>query len=131
MPRLRQRTVAVVDYDATWAVTFEALRAPILDTLGVIGLSVQHVGSTSVPGLAAKPISDIDVVAPSRSTLPTAIKKIAAAKYGRLKKQPADSFPTDIDSYLAGKTDFLLEALHAADLPGSVLEAIRDANQPK
>lgn len=55
--------VEVVAYDPAWPARFEAARARLLDALrDVPVLAIEHVGSTSVPGLAAKPIIDIDVV---------------------------------------------------------------------
>ncbi|MET9021471.1 GrpB family protein [Actinopolymorpha sp. NPDC004070] len=52
-------TIVVRDYDPAWPDRFETLRARIVDALGTRALDVQHIGSTSVPGLAAKPIIDI------------------------------------------------------------------------
>ena len=57
--------ITVVDYDPAWPERFEALRAEYAAAMAAAGVSVvaiEHVGSTSVPGLAAKPIIDIDVV---------------------------------------------------------------------
>ncbi|MGE0229897.1 MAG: GrpB family protein [Dehalococcoidia bacterium] len=54
--------VEVVAYDPRWAEGFEGLRAVIGPAVAAIGASVEHVGSTSVVGLAAKPIIDVDVV---------------------------------------------------------------------
>ncbi len=51
----------VADYDPTWSVRFER-EAKINEALGEAALSVEHIGSTSVPGLAAKPIVDILLV---------------------------------------------------------------------
>jgi GrpB-like predicted nucleotidyltransferase (UPF0157 family) len=76
-----QRRILVVDYDPTWPLTFAALRAPIFEVLRNIASAVEHVGSTSVPGLAAKPIVDIDVVLPSRAQIPAAIEKLATLGY--------------------------------------------------
>lgn len=56
--------VEVVSYDESWPSAFNELRQLIENSLGNIALSVQHVGSTSVPGLAAKPIIDIDLTVP-------------------------------------------------------------------
>lgn len=56
--------VVVVDYDPDWPSLFETLRASIWRTVADIVLSIEHVGSTAVPGLAAKPVIDIDVVVP-------------------------------------------------------------------
>jgi GrpB-like predicted nucleotidyltransferase (UPF0157 family) len=59
--RPEQYTVAVVvqDYDPQWPVLFEADSQAIRASLGSTALAVEHVGSTSVPGLAAKPVVDI------------------------------------------------------------------------
>ena len=57
--------ITVVDYDPAWPERFEVLRgeyARALDAAGVPVVSIEHVGSTSVPGLAAKPIIDCDIV---------------------------------------------------------------------
>jgi len=51
--------IAVVDYDPDWAGRFEEERAGIADSLGDAVLDIQHIGSTSVPGLAAKPVIDM------------------------------------------------------------------------
>lgn len=55
------RRIAVVEPDAAWPATFAALRDRIVEVLGDRALVVEHVGSTSVPGLAAKPVIDIDL----------------------------------------------------------------------
>lgn len=49
--------------------------------LGDVAMRIEHVGSTSVPGLAAKPILDIDVVIESREKLPAAIERLATLGY--------------------------------------------------
>lgn len=57
--------ITVVDYDAAWPERFEALRTEYADALRaarVPVVAIEHVGSTSVPGLAAKPIIDCDIV---------------------------------------------------------------------
>ncbi|MER6577950.1 GrpB family protein [Nonomuraea sp. NPDC001023] len=57
--------IEVVDYDPTWPDRFEALRREYAEALAaaeVAVISIEHVGSTSVPGLAAKPIIDCDIV---------------------------------------------------------------------
>jgi GrpB-like predicted nucleotidyltransferase (UPF0157 family) len=55
----------VVDYDPAWPGRFEALRAQYAAAMAAAGVpvvAIEHVGSTSVPGLAAKPIIDCDIV---------------------------------------------------------------------
>lgn len=54
--------VAVVAADPAWPAQFEAVAAAIRGALGWRALVVEHVGSTAVPGLPAKPVIDVDVV---------------------------------------------------------------------
>ncbi len=66
--------IEVVAYDPLWVAHFEQLKRwyePML--LGVDVLAIEHVGSTSVPGLPAKPIIDLDIVIP-REGIPRAIE---------------------------------------------------------
>lgn len=50
------------EYDPTWPDRFAALAGRVQAALGDLVLRVEHVGSTAVAGLAAKPIIDLDVV---------------------------------------------------------------------
>jgi GrpB-like predicted nucleotidyltransferase (UPF0157 family) len=54
--------IKIVDYDPDWPKKFEMHARVIADALGGSALRIEHIGSTSVPGLAAKPIIDILVV---------------------------------------------------------------------
>ena len=54
--------VVVEPYDEGWKQNFSDIKAELLDALGELALRIEHVGSTSVPGLSAKPIIDIDIV---------------------------------------------------------------------
>jgi GrpB-like predicted nucleotidyltransferase (UPF0157 family) len=59
---LESKTVRVVPYDDRWPSLFEAEAARIADAVAAAGLpalTLEHVGSTAVPGLAAKPVLDI------------------------------------------------------------------------
>ncbi|HZC15672.1 MAG TPA: GrpB family protein [Caulobacteraceae bacterium] len=73
--------VVIVDYDPTWPGRYEALRAPIAEVLGDIAAEIVHVGSTSVPRLAAKPTIDIDVLLRRAGDLPVAIERLARLGY--------------------------------------------------
>ncbi|GII97594.1 GrpB family protein [Sinosporangium siamense] len=75
------RQVEVVDYDPQWPRVFEELSQPIADVLGPLALRIEHVGSTSVPGLAAKPIVDLDVVIASREDLAAVIERLRGLGY--------------------------------------------------
>lgn len=55
--------IKVVPYDPAWPSHFERIKGELEQILAPVPyLSIQHVGSTSVPGLAAKPVIDIDIV---------------------------------------------------------------------
>lgn len=56
-----QREVQIVDYDPSWPDVFEEHRRRILSAVGETARTVEHIGSTAVPELAAKPIVDIMV----------------------------------------------------------------------
>ena len=73
--------VEIVDYDPEWPVEFERLAARALAALGPLGVGAEHVGSTAVPGLAAKPVIDLAVVIPSAAGLLAAIAALAAGGY--------------------------------------------------
>ena len=53
--------IRIVEYDPCWEQKFEREAAAIRGALGSVAVRVDHVGSTSVPGLSAKPIIDINV----------------------------------------------------------------------
>jgi len=55
-------TIRIVDYDPRWPELFDGHRKAIARVLGDRALGIEHIGSTSVPGLAAKPIVDILLV---------------------------------------------------------------------
>jgi GrpB-like predicted nucleotidyltransferase (UPF0157 family) len=74
-------TVVIVDYDPQWACDFEALRARIWTAVEDVAVSIEHVGSTSVPGLAAKPVLDIDIVVESEEAVRQTIDRLAKIGY--------------------------------------------------
>ncbi len=51
--------IVVVDYDEEWPDRYRGVREGVRAALGASALRVEHIGSTSVPGLAAKPIIDV------------------------------------------------------------------------
>jgi GrpB-like predicted nucleotidyltransferase (UPF0157 family) len=56
--------VVLVPYDPEWPARFEAEAARVREALGDVAVRIEHYGSTSVPGLAAKPIVDIQLSVP-------------------------------------------------------------------
>lgn len=75
------RAIKVVDYDTSWPLLFAAISAEVSVLLGDLVQSIDHIGSTSVPGLAAKPKIDLDVVVVSDDALPAAIELVRAADF--------------------------------------------------
>lgn len=72
--------VIVVDYDPNWPRLFESLRAVIWTAVSDVAISIEHIGSTAVPGLAAKPLIDLDVVVPEPQ-VSLGIARLAALGY--------------------------------------------------
>ena len=70
--------IRVLDHDPSWPMHFETLKARLLQALAPLVDDVHHIGSTSVPGLAAKPKIDIDAVLHAETQIPQAIGRIEA-----------------------------------------------------
>lgn len=175
--------VIVVDYDPSWPAAFERLRAGIWPSIQDLATAIEHVGSTSVPGLAAKPVIDMTIVVPTSAAMEEAIARLAslgyrhrgdlgvpgreafnrpegtpehhlyacvagndglrnhmavrdhlrgnpeaARAYGSLKKQLAARFVDDIDGYIDGKTEFILEILAQTGFAPGLIAGIRAIN---
>jgi GrpB-like predicted nucleotidyltransferase (UPF0157 family) len=178
--------VVVSAYDPEWPRTFERIRAHVWPAVQHAAMSMEHVGSTSVPGLRAKPVIDACIVVASRRDIPHVVKGLAkigyvhrgdlgvpdreafghpatfakhnlyashrgslslknhlglrdylrtnpevALEYGDLKEKLAKRFPEDIDSYIAGKTEFIVGTLRQIGLTREELAAIRRINRPE
>ena len=78
---MKKRKVTVEAYDPAWQNAFEKISREVRAGMGDRILSVEHVGSTSVPGLAAKPIIDLDVVIPDEADLEAVIRAMEALGY--------------------------------------------------
>lgn len=75
------RTIAVVPYDSQWKAEFLKIEAALNHCLGGLALRIEHVGSTSVEGLSAKPIIDIDVVISDDLCFSTVAHRLATIGY--------------------------------------------------
>ena len=83
-PEQRAEPVVVVPYDPAWPATFALLRDRIAAVLGELAVGIEHVGSTAVPGLDAKPIIDMDVVIRHDDDLPKVAARLATLGYAQL-----------------------------------------------
>ena len=177
--------IEVKEYDPKWPRTFERIRAYVWPAVQHAAMSLEHVGSTSVPGLRAKPIIDACIVVASSRDIPHVVKALArigyvhsgnlgvpgrdtfeqpaslprhhlyasprsslslrnhlglrdylrgtpdaVREYGALKVALAKRFADDVDSYVAGKTEFILGVLRQIGLTDEELAAIQAINQP-
>ena len=93
MPR-----VVVIDYDPAWPEVFERLRARIWPAVREHAESIEHVGSTSVPGLAAKPNIDISIIVTDMQAVVAGLETIGYRHNGdqgvpgrEAFKRPADT----------------------------------------
>jgi GrpB-like predicted nucleotidyltransferase (UPF0157 family)/aminoglycoside phosphotransferase (APT) family kinase protein len=82
------RRIVIADYDATWPAQFENEAAAVRRVLGSRAFRIDHVGSTSVPGLAAKPIIDVLLVVADSSDEPSYAPLLEAAGYVLRLREP-------------------------------------------
>lgn len=177
-------SILVTDYNPIWPDLFKERYAIMWPAVQDIALTIEHIGSTSVPGLAAKPVIDMSIIVPSERELPLGIQRlanigyqhrgnlgiegreaftrpegtvahnlylcpqgaiglrnpiavrdylrshpVAALEYAQLKKRLAAQFPHDIESYVDGKTDFILGILRKQGFSAESLVAIEKANR--
>jgi GrpB-like predicted nucleotidyltransferase (UPF0157 family) len=80
--------IFLADYDPTWPELFEREAARIRAALGEAALRIEHVGSTSVPGLAAKPIIDIVLVVAESANEQAYVPPLEAAGYVLRIREP-------------------------------------------
>ena len=80
--------IHIVDYDPEWPRLFEREAERVQATLGDRVLLIEHVGSTSVPGLAAKPILDILLVVPNSADEAAYVSALEGAGYVLRIREP-------------------------------------------
>ena len=80
--------IAVIDYDSEWPRLYRREADRITALLGERALLIEHVGSTAVPGLAAKPIIDIDLVVADSADEMDYLPALEAAGYRLVIREP-------------------------------------------
>ena len=80
--------IVIVDYDPAWPRRFRLEAAKIRSALGEVALHIEHIGSTSVPGLTAKPIVDILLVVEDSSDEASYIAAFESAGYVLRVREP-------------------------------------------
>ncbi|WP_339314761.1 GrpB family protein [Paenibacillus sp. FSL R10-2734] len=77
----KTKVVEVVPYDPEWKVAFNRIKEHLFSCVGNLIIEIEHVGSTSIEGLAAKPIIDLDLVMDSYEILPQIIERLQQHGY--------------------------------------------------
>ena len=85
--------IVLAEYDPQWPALFEQAADQIRGALGDAALQIDHVGSTSVPGLAAKPLIDINLVVADTTDEESYVPKLEALGYVLRVREP-DWFET-------------------------------------
>lgn len=183
------KRVVVVKYDPTWKDQFNKAKLFYSELLKGYYITIEHVGSTSVENLSAKPILDIDIIVNSIDKRDIVISKLekvgythvgdlgisgreaftyndnnphinwmrhhlylcmegsqnlinhlilrdylrensdAVEEYSNLKLDLAKKFPDDIDGYVEGKTEFIVDILNRSGMDRDSLENIIEINK--
>ena len=89
---MSEHTVVIVPYDPRWPAAFEAEAARIRAALGTLALRIDHNGSTAVPGLAAKPVIDIQVSVAELTPMDAYRQPLQALGYRHVPFPDDDSF---------------------------------------
>jgi GrpB-like predicted nucleotidyltransferase (UPF0157 family) len=87
-PPPQYQEIVVSDYDPEWPLWFERAAEQIRAALGATALELHHVGSTAVPGLAAKPLIDVDLVVPDTTDEAAYVPQLEAIGYELRVREP-------------------------------------------
>lgn len=63
-------------YNKKWKDEFSKIKSMLIDCIGDLIIDIEHVGSTSIEGLIAKPIIDIDIVFDSYDIFPSIVERL-------------------------------------------------------
>src|SRR5215469_1145589 len=80
--------ITLAEYDPDWTILFAREASRIRAALGNTVIHLEHAGSTSVPGLAAKPVIDIVLVVPDSADEPGYVPAMEAAGYVLRAREP-------------------------------------------
>ena len=107
------RQLEVVDYDGEWPAIFAEHKERLRDALRDHDADIEHIGSTSVPGLAAKPIIDIVVAVDDITAEEDYLEPLVAAGYVLRVREPGHRLvrtpARDVHVHIYGKGDRAIE----------------------
>jgi GrpB-like predicted nucleotidyltransferase (UPF0157 family) len=81
--------VALVPYDPAWPERYAALAGEVRAALGPVVLDIDHVGSTAVPGLAAKDVIDLDLTVPDPTAEAAYVPALTALGWRHVVREPS------------------------------------------
>src|SRR6266699_2109496 len=88
-----QHRIVIAPYDPHWPLEFRQLGTPLRAALGDLALRVDHIGSTSVPGLAAKDVIDVQITIKDFSCTPQLVAALGSLGYTRVSDITGDHLP--------------------------------------
>jgi GrpB-like predicted nucleotidyltransferase (UPF0157 family) len=88
-------TIVINDYNPLWPQEFETIRQSLLEILGATALRIDHIGSTSVPGLGAKDVIDIQITV--QALTPEVRQRLIEAGYEHREAITHDHVPLGED----------------------------------
>jgi GrpB-like predicted nucleotidyltransferase (UPF0157 family) len=87
--------IVINDYNPLWPQEFQTIRLSLLEILGALALRIDHIGSTSVPGLGAKDVIDIQITV--RALTPEVRQRLVDAGYKYREANALDHVPLGED----------------------------------
>jgi len=85
--------ITIVAYDTSWPEAFISVAQPLRTALGELALRIDHIGSTSVPGLAAKDVIDVQVTLKDFSSAPQLVSALGSLGYTLIPHITSDHLP--------------------------------------
>lgn len=78
------RQIIVASYNPAWPHEFAKIENEIMPHIRDLVITIEHVGSTAVPGLPAKPVIDMNIIIQSNDILPNVVQKLAQTGYNHI-----------------------------------------------
>lgn len=85
--------ITIIPYDTAWPMAFIAVARPLRAVLGDLALRIDHIGSTSVPGLAAKDIIDVQITVAEFNCTPRLVDVLGSLGYTQARDILSDHVP--------------------------------------
>lgn len=108
---LKKGTVKLLPHNKKWKVIFEKEKKFLLDKLGKDFIAIEHIGSTSITGIYAKPIIDIDAGVRSTKVFKKLVSSLEVLGYKQVKNKSAPNVHLVFAKGQKGLTHFYLHTV--------------------